>query len=81
MTNATVTFFKSDFMKPKKNGVSYSEECWDNFVSTMVEKFTAVEFSSVICYSNPERIECTVDVPDTVVADKCSMEVIHYEQV
>lgn len=79
MTKATVTFFKSDFMKPKKNGVAYSEECWDNFVSTMVGKFTSGEFSSISHYADLERIECTVDVPDTVVADKCSMEVVHYE--
>lgn len=77
MAKATVKFSKSDFMRPNKECVSYSEECWDNFVSMMVEKFTSGEFSSVSCYSNPERIECTVDVPDTVVADTCSMEVTY----
>lgn len=69
MANATVTFLKSDFMKPKKNGVEYSEECWDNFVSVIGAKFTAGEFSSVSHYADPERIECTIDVPDTVVKD------------
>lgn len=77
MAKATVTFLKSDFMKPKKNGVVYSEECWNNFVSMMVEKFTAGEFSSVSHYADPERIECTVNVPDTVVKGStfsCSTE-------
>lgn len=69
MAKTTVTFLKSDFMKPNKKGVEYSEECWDNFVSMMVEKFTAGEFSSISRYADPERIECTVDVPDAVVKD------------
>ena len=77
MEKATITFLKSDFMKPKKNGVAYSEECWNNFVSMMVEKFTAGEFSSISHYADPERIECTIYVQDTVVKDvvtSCSTE-------
>lgn len=77
MANATVTFLKSEFMKPNRDCVEYSEECWNNFVSMVVEKFTAGEFSSVSHCADPERIECTIDVPDTVVKDipfSCSME-------
>ena len=77
MAKATFTFLKSDFMKPKKNGVVYSEECWDNFVSVIGDKFIAGEFSSVSHYADPERVECTIDIPDTVVKDapfSCSTE-------
>lgn len=76
MARATVTFLKSDFMKQNKNGVACSEGCWNNFVSWIGEKFTAGEFSSVSLYADPERIECTIDVQDTVVKDgiNCSME-------
>ena len=77
MAKATVTFLKSDFMKPNRDCVEYSEECWNNFVSMMVEKFTAGEFSSISRYADPERVECTIDVPDTIVKGatfNCSTE-------
>ena len=65
MAKASVTFWKSDFIAPNKHGVSYTEDCWDKFVSMLLDKFNAGEFSSVYHYIDPERLECTIEVQDT----------------
>lgn len=70
MATATVTFMKSDFLSPKRNGTVFTEECWDEFVSLLVNKHTKGEFTSVCYYSEPEGVVCSVKVSDDMVANE-----------
>ena len=70
MAKATITFTKEEFMKPRKDGRMYSEECWEAFTQTLNDKFMNKEISELTFFGNPESIKFSIEVPDKVVVDR-----------
>ena len=70
MAKATITFTKEEFMKPCKDGIMYSEECWEAFTQTMKDKFMNREISELTFFGDPESIKFSIEVPDKIVVDR-----------